>query len=71
MEHNEDYKVATMKAVIAWIAAIGSSLWQTWSSVPWDKFAQFAAFIYSVLLIIDYIRKRLQVLAEDVEHDTE
>lgn len=48
-----------LKAISAWLAALSTSLWNTWVSVSWDKAAQFAAFIYTLCLISDWIRKKL------------
>ncbi len=58
-----------IKAITAWAAAIFASAWDgaaqlfqwhwaIFTTLPWDKFAQFAAFIYSCCLIWEFLRKR-------------
>lgn len=58
MTDDSDFNVGLFKAGVAWVMAITTSLWEAWSTVPWDKFAQFAAFVYSVCLIIEFLRKK-------------
>lgn len=57
---DEEIKIPVLKAISAWLIAIATSMWQTFSQVPWDKLAQFAAFLYSVCLIYEYLRKRFR-----------
>lgn len=59
MLHEEDIKMPIIKAVSAWLLAVITSLWQTFSTIPWDKLAQFAAFVYSICLIYEYVRKKV------------
>lgn len=67
-----ELKAPMFKAVSAWIAALGTSAWESWHQVPWDKFAQFAAFVYSVCLIIEFVRKRrLKERRKGDRHGTE
>lgn len=75
--HNIDHetRTAVAKGIIAWIAALltdsMSFIWNIFSSTPWDKLAQFAAFIYSVCLIYQYLAKqRRQVAIMEAEDDT-
>ena len=60
MDHHDDLKVSTMKAVVAWISVLASSALETWTAIPWDKLAQFAAFIYTTCLIIQFIWRRVK-----------
>ena len=59
-----ELKAPVIKVTTAWLAALltdsMSFVWNTFSSVPWDKMAQFAAFVYSLCLIYEYISKRIR-----------
>lgn len=46
------------KAISAWAAVMLTSMWHTFTIIPWDKFAQFAAFVYSLCLLYEYIKKK-------------
>lgn len=52
------------KVISLWVLAVltDSTLffWNAFTTIPWDKFAQFAAFIYSLCLIYEWIRKKFQ-----------
>lgn len=60
MPTDTDVKAPVIKAIIAWIAAIVTSAMEVFSTIPWDKLAQFAAFIYSCILIWDHLRKKFR-----------
>lgn len=70
-----EIKTPMFKAITAWAAALGTSTWQIWYQLPWDRFAQFAAFIYSLCLIWEYAcKKRLKERRKEdrkVYHDSE
>lgn len=53
-----EIKVPMLKAISAWCAALITSAWQTWNVIPWDRLAQFAAFLYSLALLWEYVRMR-------------
>lgn len=57
-----DVKAPMFKLITAWLIAIWSSTIDIFASIPWDKLAQFAAFVYSCLLIYEYIRKRIRAI---------
>ena len=59
-----------LKAVTAWIFAMLTSLWHSFSTIPWDKFAQFAAFVYSLCLIYEYLKKKWAQSKESPPHGT-
>lgn len=61
---DEEIKIPVLKAISAWLIAIATSMWHTFSQVPWDKLAQFAAFLYSLCLIYEYLRKRFRKSAQ-------
>lgn len=52
-----------LKAILAWTLALltdsTSFVWDVFVSMPWDKLAQFAAFVYSVKLILAERKKRI------------
>lgn len=62
--HDTELKAPVIKVTTAWLAALltdsMSFVWSAFSSVPWDKLAQFAAFVYSLCLIYEWLRKRRQ-----------
>ena len=57
-----EVKFPMIKAITAWIAALLSSFlspaWETFTSISWDKLAQFAAFVYSLCLIYEWAKKK-------------
>lgn len=61
-----EIKAPVIKITTAWLAALFSdffmSLWHVFKETPWDKLAQFAAFIYTVCLIIEWGVKRWRKL---------
>lgn len=75
--HNVDseMRASVIKGILAWTAALltdsVSFLWHVFSNVHWDKFAQFAAFIYSICLIYEYLAKQRRALKEDTKNGTE
>ena len=58
--NDTDVKAPIFKLITAWVMALWSSTVDIFASIPWDKLAQFAAFVYSCLLIYEYIRKRIK-----------
>ena len=63
--NDTDVKAPTFKLITAWLVALWSSTIDIFASIPWDKLAQFAAFVYSCLLIYEYIRKRIRAAREN------
>lgn len=57
--HDTDIKLPMLKFASAWITVVLASAWHTFSVIPWDKLAQFAAFVYSCALIWEWVRKQL------------
>lgn len=57
---NQDITYPGIKVTTAWLTTLLASTWQTFSGMPWDKLAQFAAFIYSLVLIYEWISKKIQ-----------
>ena len=60
MKDHQEITHPGIKVTTAWLTAILTSGWQTFSTIPWDKLAQFAAFLYTIVLIIEWIRKRIK-----------
>ena len=60
MNFDTDVKAPMLKAITAWLAVAFTSLWSSFTSLPWDKFAQFAAFVYSCCLIWEFLRKKFK-----------
>lgn len=58
MNLDTDVKAPMLKAITAWLAVLFTSLWDQFTTLPWDKFAQFAAFVYSCCLIWEFLRKK-------------
>lgn len=62
------YKVSThrdvnhpgLKVTTAWLTTLLASTWQSFHGIPWDKLAQFAAFVYSCVLIYEWVSKKIQ-----------
>lgn len=61
-----------LKVVTVWTAAMLTSLWHTFTVIPWDKCAQFAAFVYSLCLIYEWIKKKAdkKKLTTGTDHGT-
>jgi hypothetical protein len=55
---DQDIKLPFVKVVSAWLTAVAASTWQTFSELPWDVLAQFAAFVYSCALIYEWLHKK-------------
>lgn len=55
---NNEIRLPFVKALTAWLMAILASVWQTFSAIPWDVLAQFAAFSYSCVLLGEWLWKR-------------
>lgn len=57
-----EVKAPVIKLITAWGAALFSDffvqLWNAFQAAPWDKLAQFAAFIYTMCLIVEWVVKR-------------
>lgn len=53
-----ELRAPVLKVISAWFVSLYTSTWQAWLHVPWDKLAQFAAFIYTICLICEFVRKR-------------
>ena len=49
-----------LKMISAWLTVFVSSTWQSFTEVPWEILAQFAAFIYSCALILEWVVKRFR-----------
>lgn len=60
MDFDTDVKAPMLKAITAWIAVAFTTLWTHFTTLPWDKFAQFAAFLYSCCLIWEFLRKKIK-----------
>lgn len=62
--HSSEIHAPVWKAVSLWVIAVLTDstmfFWETFNNIPWDKFAQFAAFIYSLCLIYEYVRKKIR-----------
>lgn len=54
-----------LKITTVWGAVLStkilSDMWIAFYSVPWDKLAQFAAFIYTVFLATEFIVKKIRL----------
>ena len=59
--HDQDFAVSHpwLKLITLWLTTLTTSLWTTFSTIHWDKLAQFAAFIYSLVLLVEWARKQL------------
>ena len=57
--NDTDIKLPMVKLISAWLTALLASAWQTFSVIPWDKLAQFAAFVYSCALLWEWLRKQI------------
>lgn len=57
-----EVKAPMIKVITAWVVALFSNfftqMWQAFQQAPWDKLAQFAAFIYTMCLLVEWIVKR-------------
>ena len=49
-----------LKMISAWLSVYLSYMWQSFTEVPWEILAQFAAFIYSCALILEWVIKRFR-----------
>lgn len=60
MDFDTDVKAPMLKAISAWLVVLVTTVWEKFTILPWDKFAQFAAFVYSCCLIWEYVRKKIK-----------
>lgn len=64
-----EVKFPVVKVISAWVAALTTSTmnyaWDTFMNIPWDKLAQFAAFVYTIMLILEFIKKKIRKEVKD------
>ena len=53
-----DVKMPVIKCISVWITVFLSSFWQVFAATPWEILAQFLAFVYSMILVCEWIYKK-------------
>lgn len=60
--YDTEVKAPVLKLITAWLAAgfsnFFTSAWESFTVIPWDKLASFAAFIYTTCLAVEWIVKK-------------
>lgn len=60
----DDVRAPILKLTSAWGFTLLTSMFETWREFPWDKAAQFMAFIYSALIVYEWISKKYRKTRE-------
>ncbi|MFV0408918.1 MAG: hypothetical protein ACK5LJ_04220 [Paracoccus sp. (in: a-proteobacteria)] len=57
---DSNVKLPVLKVMSAWLATFLAGTWNVFASVPWEILAQFAAFLYTLALLVEWISKKLR-----------
>lgn len=55
-----EVRFPALKVISVWFTIWLTTLWQSFSEVPWEILAQFAAFLYSVVLLVEWMIKKVR-----------
>ncbi len=55
-----EVRFPVLKVISVWFTIWLTTLWQSFSEVPWEILAQFAAFLYSVVLLLEWAIKKVR-----------
>ena len=55
-----EVRFPVLKVISVWFTIWLTTLWQSFSDVPWEILAQFAAFLYSVVLLVEWMIKKVR-----------
>lgn len=55
-----EVRFPVLKVISVWFTVWLTTLWQSFSEVPWEILAQFAAFLYSVVLLVEWMIKKVR-----------
>lgn len=49
-----------IKVITAWIATVSVTMWDLVTTTAWENLAQFIVFVYTLILLIEWIVKFVQ-----------
>ena len=55
-----EVRFPVLKVISVWLTIWLTTLWQSFSEVPWETLSQFAAFLYSVALLMEWTIKKIR-----------
>lgn len=55
-----EVRFPVLKVISVWFTIWLTTLWQSFSEVPWEILAQFAAFLYSGVLLVEWMIKKVR-----------
>lgn len=55
-----EVRFPVLKVISVWLTIWLATLWQSFSEVPWEILAQFAAFLYSAVLLMEWAIKKVR-----------
>lgn len=55
-----EVRFPVLKVISVWFTIWLTTLWQSFSEVPWEILAQFAAFLYSAVLLVEWMIKKVR-----------
>lgn len=62
-----EVRFPVLKVISVWLTVWLTTLWQSFSEVPWEILAQFAAFLYSVVLLMEWTIKKVRRFKRDTD----
>lgn len=55
-----EVRFPVLKVISVWLTIWLTTLWQSFSEVPWEILAQFTAFLYSAVLLVEWMIKKVR-----------
>ena len=55
-----EVRFPVLKVISVWLTIWLTTMWQSFSEVPWEILAQFAAFLYSAVLLLEWAIKKVR-----------
>lgn len=72
MNGSNEINHPVLKVFSVWLTTALATTWQIFVGIPWDTLAQFAAFLYSCLLLYEWLVKKLtRKIQKDFEESTQ
>lgn len=60
MMNDLEVRFPVLKVISVWLTIWLTTLWQSFSEVPWEILAQFTAFLYSAVLLVEWMIKKVR-----------